>query len=210
VTDIIANEEFIKRNYDKTLDLIRKVFKSGDEDTFIPPLLRMIEDLGERYAICPASSNKDYYSAFPGGLCYHNLHVLTWIGRVATTLAPKEFSNETLLTVSLLHSIGKVGDEKHDLYVPTKEDWKIKNGTYYDINPDLQYIRVPQRSLYLASRYNIPLTQDEYLAIMLAEGQNDEANSSYRYREPKLALILQYATQWAERIEKENNVIWSA
>lgn len=204
--EITPDFEFIKKNYDKTLELIKKVYKTEDEKVFVPPLLRMIESLGERYAICPASSNKDYYSAFPGGLCYHNLHVLQWIGRFASIMAPKEYSPETLLKVSILHSIGKIGDWNLDLYLPVQEDWKKKNGTYYDVNSDIQFMKIPQRSLYLASQYNVPLTQEEYLAILLSEGQNDDENAQYRYRETKLSIILHYANYWAQRLERENKI----
>lgn len=205
---ITPNEEFIKRNYDKTVNLIRGVFKTADEKVFVPPLLRMIEDLAERYALCPASSHRDYFSAFPGGLCYHNLHVLQWIGRFASLLSPKEFSNESMLKICILSEIGKIGDIKQDLYTPTKDDWKVRNGQFYDINNQIQYMRVNQRSLHLASHYGVPLTQEEYLAILLSEGQNEDANVLYRYKDPKLALILQYANSWAQKLEKENTVNW--
>ena len=208
MSEIIPNEEFIKKNYDKTVELIRKVYNSGDEKVFVPPLLRMIEDLGLRYATSPASSHKNYYSAFPGGLCYHNLHVLQWIGRFASLLAPKEFSNESMLKVSILSEIGKIGDLENDLYIPTTDDWKRRNGQHYDVNNTIQYMRTNQRSLYLAAHYGISLTQNEYLAILLSEGQHEDANSLYRYKEPKLGLILQYANQWSQRIEKQNTIIW--
>lgn len=199
---ITPNEEFIKKNYDKTTDLIRKV--CGENTS----LLKMIEDLGVRYAICPASSHENYYSAFPGGLAYHNLHVLQWMGRFASLLAPKEYSNESMLKVSILSEIGKIGDIQNDLYLPTQDDWKKKNGQHYDVNNNIQYMRVNQRSLFLAAHYGVSLTQDEYLAILLSEGQNEDANVLYRYKDPKLALILQYANSWAQKLEKENTINW--
>lgn len=202
MAEINPTEEFIRRNYEKTAELLKKVYSTES------PLLKLVQDLGERYALCPASSHKDYYSAFPGGLCYHNLHVLQWMNRFAAIMAPNLYSSETLLKLSILHDIGKIGDQKDDLYLPTNEDWKRRNGQYYDVNPNMQFMRIPQRSLFLATQYGIPLTQEEYLAIMLYEGQEDEANSTYKYREPKLATILYFASTWAQKIEKENIIQW--
>jgi len=88
------------------------------------------------------------------------------------------------------------------------EDWKIKNGTYYDINPDINFMRIQQRSLHLANQYGVPLEEEEYLAILLSEGQNDDTNASYKYREPDLATILHYANDWCQRIEKQTKVAW--
>ena len=208
MSEIIPNEEFVKRNYDKTVELIKKTYKVENEKVFLPPLLRMINELGMRYALCPASSHRDYYSAFPGGLCYHNLHVLQWLIKFSSLMAPDKYSKETLLKISILHDIGKIGDMKNDLYLPTKEDWKIKNGTYYDINPDINFMRIQQRSLHLANQYGVPLEEEEYLAILLSEGQNDDTNASYKYREPDLATILHYANDWCQRIEKQTKVTW--
>jgi hypothetical protein len=203
MTTITPDEEFIKKGYDKVIELIKKVY-----DTENPPLLTMIEELGLRYATCPASSHKNYYASFPGGLCHHNLNVLQWMVKLSNLLAPKEFSYETLLKVSILSEIGKVGDKSSDLYIPVMEEWKRKNGHCYDINNDLNYMKVNQRSLYLASQYGIPLTEEEYLAILLADPSED-ANKYYKYKEPKLALILQFSNQWAQKLEKSYIVNWS-
>lgn len=206
MTVIIPNEEFIKKNYDKVLELVEKVHDGDGKSTF--PLLKMLNELSDRYATCPASSHEHYYSAFPGGLCYHNLHVLQWMGRFANLLSPKVYSNESMLKVCILSEIGKIGNLTEDLYIPVKDDWKKKNGQHYDINNQITYMRVNQRSLCLANHYGIPLTEEEYLAILLAEGQNEDANALYRYKEPKLSLILQYANSWAQKLEKENIVRW--
>jgi len=71
---ITPNEEFIKKNYDSTLSLIATVFKDSYPEGK-SELYQTICRLGERYALCPASAKKEHYSAFPGGLAYHNLQV---------------------------------------------------------------------------------------------------------------------------------------
>lgn len=201
------NEEFIQKNYNKTVELIRQAYKIENEERSLPSLLTMIQELGVRYATAPASSSKNFYCAFPGGLCYHNLHVLQWIVKVANALAPKEHSLESLLKVTILSDIGKVGNKDKDLYLPISEDWKKRNGHYYESNPDIEYMKSNQRSLHLASQFGIPLTEEEYLAILLAD-PSEESNRTYKYKEPKLALILQFAKQWAQKVEKSITVDW--
>lgn len=199
MSEITPNEEFVKANFDSTVKLVEKLSTTSHLKT-------MLEFLGDRYALCPASANKDYFSAFPGGLAYHNLNVVKWIGKFANLLCPDVYSKETLLKVALLAEIGKVGDLEHDYYLATDQKWQRDRGIFYEINKDISFMRIPQRSLFLANNFGVPLTQEEYLAILLFEGQNDETNSAYKYREPKLSLILQYANQWAQRSEKENVV----
>lgn len=200
---IIPNEEFIERNFSKLLELIESTVKNDQRKE---KLLELFNYFGERYAIAPASSRKEYHSAFPGGLCYHSLHVLQWAGKFAGVMAPNEFSNETILTVAVLAPLGKVGSLTEDYYVPLNSDWHAKKGIFFEANDKLSYMRIPLRSLQLAQHFGINLTEEEYLAILLSEGQNDAANSSYKYREPKLATILSTALAWAQKVEKTKEV----
>jgi hypothetical protein len=197
VAKIKPDEEFIKKNYETTIKLIEEASLGG-----------LIDGLGERYAICPASSRKEYYSSFPGGLAYHNLFVRFWMQKFADLMAPGEITPQSITKLSLLHEIGKVGTTEEDYYTPQESDWHRERGIYYEVNPNLQYMKIPQRSLFLAQQHLIPLTQDEYLAILLHDGQHDEANKAYKFKEPKLAVVLQTAVQWARKLEKENTVLW--
>ena len=167
----------------------------------------MAKMLGERYALCPASANIDYYSAFPGGLVYHTLHLLQWVGRFSNLMCPNVFSKETLLKVSVLAEIGKVGDLQSDYFIPTTTKWQKEKGYMYEINQNVSYMRMNQRSLFLAKEFNIPLTFDEYTAILLSDKTNEESSNNYKYREPDLALVLQNANQWAQRLESKNTIV---
>jgi hypothetical protein len=198
MTVIVPDFDFIKKHYDKTIELL-EIHK-------LDSLKKLIESFSDEYAIAPASGQKEYHSSFPGGLCYHNLHVLQWLGRFASAMG--NFDKETLLKVALLHDIGKLGEAGKPYYIKCEDAWKINKGYYYDINPQLQYMKMSQRSLCLAQAASISLTQDEYLAILLADGQLDETNAHYKYKEPKLATVLHYSVYWARSIEKENDVRW--
>jgi hypothetical protein len=202
--EIIPNEEFILKNYNKILGLINGIFPDGENKTNI---LNLFGFLGDRYTVAPASSRSSFYSSFPGGLCYHTLNLVRWVGKLSGLLSSTPHSKETLLLVCLLAELGKVGDLKEDYYIQAG-DWQRKNGTNYIINPVLQYMRPVQRSLYLAQHFNIRLTSDEYIAILLQEGQHDEANSSYKFKESELSTILHFANIWSQKLEKHNKINW--
>lgn len=199
MTEIIPNAAFVTQNYDKIRELVEK------NDGIDTPLAKMIEILGDRYALCPASANTEYYSAFPGGLIYHTLHLLQWVGRFANLMAPNVYQKNTLLKISILAEIGKIGDLENDYFIPTKTQWQKDKGFMYEINPAISYMRVNQRCLYLAKEFNIPLTSEEYMSILLSDKLNEDGNT-YRYREPELALILQNANLWSQRLESKNTI----
>jgi len=202
---INPNEEFIVRNYENTIKLIGTM----EDDLRSDALMGLFRNAySEKYMLCPASTQKAFYSSFPGGLCYHNLHVLKWLKKFSDLMASSKYSTDTLLTVSLLHEIGKIGDGKKDYYLPLDSDWHRGKGIFYEINRNIMFMRVPQRSLYLAAESEIDLTQEEYLAILLHEGMLVEENKPYAYKTPELAQLLFYADQHAISIEKQNRVIF--
>jgi len=198
VEEIDPNEEFITSNYGKTIEIVKK---QND-----PNLLNLLEALGDRYAIAPASARKEYHSAFPGGLCYHNLNVLKWIGKFAQTMTPGRYDLRTLIRVGILHDLGKVGDMENDYYLPQQSSWHRDKGIFYETNRKIDYMRVPHRSLFLAQLFDVNLCSEEYLAIMLHDGQFDDANKNYAHKEPDLAVVLHFADYWASRAEKTNKI----
>lgn len=198
---ITPNEEFIEKNYNQTVHLL--------DDFGLEPVRKLIENYATEYAVAPASTDAAYHYAFPGGLCYYNLCVLQYIGRFASAAGKDLFTKASLLKVSILHDIGKVGEPDKPYYIPTTERWKWERGIYYDFSPDIQKIKIPQRSLYLAQEHSIPLSRDEYMAILLADGQLDETNRFYKYKEPPLATILHFAVYWARLDAKNKEVNWN-
>lgn len=197
---IIPDEEFIKKNFEKTLSLIDSTIVSERKQK----ILDLFSFFDTRYATAPASQQKSYYSAFSGGLCFHNLNVLQWVGRFAGMMAKDEFSNETLLVISLLHDIGLLGTKETEYFLPQTNKWKKDQGVMFEINPEISFVKIPHRSLFLLQRFEVKLTEDEYLAILLQDGQMDNSNEHYKFKEPKLADILQISKSYAMRLEREN------
>ena len=198
---IIPNTEFVEKTYDKTIATIEKEIGTARG------VKGLIEELGNRYALAPASSRKIYYSSFPGGLAFHNLHMHFWMKKLVRDLGIlKEINDTSVAVVSFLHELGKVGDRNQDYYIPQESKWHMDNGIFYEINPDLQYMRTPHRSVWLAQDFGIRLTQDEYLAIMLYETKEEEV--PYKYKMPALARVTQMAYQWSTQAEKKNEILW--
>ena len=86
----------------------------------------------------------------------------------------------------LFHDLGKVGDHEQDYYVKLsrENEWKREKwGQHYDYNDALTYMTVPQRGLWLLQHFGVRLAQDEYLAILLNDGQYCAENKPYAMKE---------------------------
>lgn len=197
--EITPTAEWIQNNFDNTLKVVKS---SGLEEMEL-----MLSRLDETYSMSPASSKKEYGSCFPGGLCFHNLHVLKWFNKFASIMSEEKIPMSTMIKLSILHEIGKVGNKQEPYYIRNDGSYFDDKGLYYSINPKLQYMKIVDRSLYLAQKFNVPLTEQEYLAIKLSD-EHDEETKSYKYKEPQLALILQNAVSWSRKLEKDNIIRW--
>ena len=158
-------------------------------------LNKLLDELGQRLVMCPASTRKDQYGCYPGGLIEHALEV-TALMRTLADAYSFSVPIASILRVGLLHEIGKVGNLESAYFVEQDSDWhREKLGQHYKYNEDLNKMSVSHRTLYLLQHYGVTLTNDEWLAIQLASGSHFEENRFYVGHEPSLALILQQAKQ---------------
>jgi len=189
--------EDIASNFDKYRSFMEKL---GDRSE---AALALVDHLGERLALCPASSRKEYHAAFPGGLVDHSLRVLMNAMRLVKAFS-WDVSRESLIIGCLLHDLGKVGDHERDYYVPQDSDWhRDKLGEMYKHNKELQYMTVPDRGVWLCQHFGLRLTQDEWLAIKLNDGQYAEENAPYKMKEPMLVDIVHVADVISTKQEKK-------
>jgi hypothetical protein len=187
--------EEIESNFNKVCSLCEKL---GDRTK---PALAMLEHLGERLALCPASSKKDFHNSFPGGLLDHSLRVL---GNAMTLSRAYEWKipRDSLIIGCLFHDLGKVGDVDNDFYVAA-EEWKQKKwDELYDVNKNMQHMSVPHRSVFLCQHFGLKLTQEEFLAIVLNDGWVDLTNKEYCLKEPLLAHVVMTADYISTMQEK--------
>ncbi|MBK23560.1 MAG: hypothetical protein CME70_06095 [Halobacteriovorax sp.] len=190
----------IKTNWETFDRLCRKAFETDQADL----ISELLDNLGERASVCPASTKLDQYGAYPGGLIEHALTVTSRMRKLA---AAHEVSIDvkSILRVGLLHELGKIGDLEEDLFVEQDSNWhREKLGQMYKYNEELPKMAVPHLTLFLLQYFCIQLTRDEWLAIHLSQGSHLDENRFYIRNEPLLAVILQQAKQMII-LEAKNN-----
>ena len=201
--------EQIEMNWQTLIDLIEKYIGDDRKEN----LLKMYEDLKDRMMFAPASAKGHYHNAMPGGYVEHILHIIDMARDVKDTWynhdAKIDFTDEELVFAAMHHDLGKVGDLDNDYYIPQTSDWHRTNrGEIYTHNPDLQYMKVPDRGLWLLQHYGVKVTDKEYIGIKLTDGLYDEANTAYlKSYNPdfnlrsNMAYILHQADMMATHIE---------
>ena len=174
------NEQQIQDNWIELRGIINNTF-SGER---LDKLNKMYDYFEDRMVVAPASGRAHFHNAMVGGYVEHILHVVKFSQEVRDIWekngATINFTNEELVFAALHHDLGKVGDLEHDYYVPQDSDWHRKNrDEIYKHNPSLQYMKVPDRALWLLQHYGVKVTDKEYIGIKLTDGMYDEANKSY-------------------------------
>ena len=80
----------------------------------------------------------------------------------------------SLMKVLLLQHISKA-----ELFVPSKEQWKINKGMLYEFNSELATsLKLGERSIFLCMKYGIKLTEEEYDAMKVCD-KDEEKNNSF-------------------------------
>ena len=196
--------EDIASNFDKFRSFLEKL---GDRSE---TALALVDHLGERLALCPASSRKEYHLAEPGGLVDHSLRVLSNSLKLCKTFG-WNIPKESLIVACLLHDIGKCGLVEDDgtvvdYYVPQDSDWhREKIGEMYKKNKDMPYMTTRDRSIHTCQRFGLHLTKDEYLAILLNDGFVLEENRPYCMKINPLVFVVMTADYISSMQEKDGN-----
>ena len=202
--------EQIQENWNKLIQIINDNF-SGER---LEKLLKMYDYFEERMCMAPASGKEHFHNAHAGGYVEHVLHITDLAQQIyelwdRNGAIVDNFTKEELIFSALHHDLGKVGDLAEDYYTPNDSDWHRKNqGSIYKHNPQLQYMKVPDRGLWLLQHYEVKVTENEYLGIKLTDGLYDEANKSYLMSynpdfnlRSNMAYILHQADMMATHIE---------
>lgn len=194
-------------NYEKLIAIIEGEFSGKRKEQ----LLSLYSDWADRIATAPASTKKSYYNAFPGGYVLHVLDICkaaalmydVWMEMTGEL----DFTWEELAFVAINHDLGKIGTETEDCYIPCTEDWMIRKGQVYVLNPKLQYMKIADRSLMSLSNRGIQMSDKEYLAIKLYDGLYDDSNKAYfmSYSEDyELKTLLPYVIHQADLISTKS------
>lgn len=201
-------EKQIENNWDDFVTHLRYNL-TGDR---LENLLAFYDEYADRFATMPASGNVAYHNAFIGGYIEHVNRVYKLAFRIRDLWKAEgvtiDFTDEQLAMVTLNHDIGKFGDDQKEYYLDETEEWKKKKGHIFKHNPELQFMKTADRSLYLLQSIGVSLNEKEWLAIHLHDGLYEEGAKSYyvsysdEYRlRTQLPYIVHQADLAACRIE---------
>jgi hypothetical protein len=160
-------------------------------------LLTFCEQQSQRILICPASTRTDFIAAAPGGLVWHSLNVLK-LSKDLNKVYSTNISVDDLITTSLFHDIGKIGDQYNDLYIKQESNWHRERGMMFELNTKLNTSTVSQRTLWWLNHYKVPLNLEVINAITsFNQDPSDTVATHINYNVPNLTLILQQAIRAA-------------
>ena len=148
-------------------------------------ILNLIDSIGQRIIMSPASQRSDQYGAYPGGLVEHSLNVASFL-RNANEVYNHGLDMNSIIKVSLLHDIGKIGDLENDLFLVQDSDWhREKLNQEYKYNENISKMSVIEKRMEEAFKEaEILMTSDKKkIASALKEiysesdNRNEEAKS---------------------------------
>ena len=202
-------EQQIVDNWNKLMKLIEDTF-DGDRLKKLKTMYTYFED---RMSVAPASGKAHYHNAMVGGYVEHVLHVTDCAIQIKklweSNGAEINFTDQELIFAAIHHDLGKVGDLHQDYYIPQASEWHRKNrGEIFKHNPNLQYMSVTDRAIFLLNHFEISMTQWEYIGLRLTDGMYEESNKSYYLTynpdwalKSNIAYILHQADMMATHIE---------
>lgn len=196
----VLTEEEIQALYDKFMEYV-------SADSRADKLRLMYEDLEDELVSAPASGKVHFHNAFPGGYLEHVVRVVETSLKVAGLYKQMggdiTFNREELIFTALHHDLGKLGDPTEGPYYITQEsDWHRKRGEMFVQNDHLQYMKVPDRALFLLQKYDVKVTQHEFLGIKLSDGMYNDASKAYLTNHAPYAMktTLPYIIHWADHM----------
>lgn len=182
----------IENNWELYAKLVGKI-KNEDARA---ALLGLCEELKDRLAATPASTQHKFVGAFPGGLVNHSLNVLR-IAKDLNEACRAGIDSDSIIITSLFHDIGKVGNADHDHYNEKKSSWHNERGIMFEINEEIENIPVAHRSLWWINGSGCPLSEQELAAISSLANVGHTTFSNNFYNAPMLSIILQTAVRVA-------------
>ena len=171
--------EVISKNYQKHLKIVETYI--GDRKEKVIGMLKHLED---DYVMAPASGRSWYHNAFAGGYVDHVNRVVEYAVKQSRLYQEMggtvDYTEEELVFAALFHDLGKIGDGDSPNYIPQTDKWRQdKLSEMYTYNPDLQFMLIPDRSLFILQRFGIEVNQKEWLGIRFHDGVFDKANEAY-------------------------------
>jgi len=193
--------EQLVENYEKFVSLAKQ---TGDDRQ--PALEKFFEHLGQRLAECPGSSQVAFHNCFPGGLVEHSLRVVRNCNRLVQVYKDSfVIDQKEMIFACLFHDIGKLGGIDEERYLPQTNSYWAEKGKLYEYNPKMPFLTTPHGGVFLLQHFGVKVSFAEFQAILLNDGQYDDANRAYGLKECPLALLVHQADVASTHIEKKLN-----
>ena len=204
--------EQIQKNYEKHLKIVDTYI--GDRKESVKKLISHMEDV---YVMAPASGKSWHHNAFAGGYVDHVNRVVEYAVKQSRLYEEMggnvDYTEEELVFAALFHDLGKLGDGDKENYIPQTDKWRQdKLSEMYTYNSDLDFMLVPDRSLYILQKFGIRVNQKEWLGIRLHDGVFDKANEAYFFshmessrQKTSIVSVLHSADFLASKVEYD---IW--
>jgi hypothetical protein len=202
-------EQQILDNWNKLIKLVEDTFEGERKEK----LIKMYKHFEDRMVTAPASGKAAYHNAMVGGYVEHVLHVTDCAVQLKklweSNGANINFTEEELIFAAMHHDLGKVGDLEQDYYIPQDSEWHRKNrGEIFKHNPNLQYMTVTDRAIFILNHFQITMSEWEYIGLRLTDGLYEDANKTYLMSynpdwslKSNIAYILHQADMMATHIE---------
>ena len=207
--------EQIQKNYDKHLKIINHYLETNRA----VQCHNMIKHMEDTYVMAPASGKTWYHNAFAGGYVDHVNRVVEFAiaqhnlyEKMGGTV---DYTQEQLVFAALFHDLGKIGDGDRPNYIPQTDKWRQdKLSEMYTYNPDLDFMLIPDRSLFILQKFGVRVDQKEFLGIRCHDGVFDKANEAYFFsnvessrQKTALVSVLHTADFLASKVEYD---MWKA
>jgi len=206
--------EKIQSNWDKHLKIVDHYISDRKKD-----VNSMLNHMSENYIMAPASGKSWHHNAFAGGYVDHVNRVVEYALKQHKLYSEMggsvDYSEEELVFSALFHDLGKLGDGDTENYIPQTDKWRQdKLSEMYTYNPNLDFMLIPDRSLFILQKFGIKVSQKEFLAIRLHDGVYDKANEAYFFsnmessrQKTSIISVLHSADFLASKVEYD---IWKA
>lgn len=179
------SEAEIIANFDRFKKILLKVEDRRDS------LSKFLDKYEERIATSPGHDKASRAAASPGGLVKRSLQTFSHARDLCkmSAFADKDIPVDSIIITSLLHDIGRIGDDTGDFYLPQTSSWHLERGNIYTYNPEIKRMTHPHRGLYLIQREGIFLTQDEWMSIVSQSNAYDESKFYAGNESPLMSLL---------------------
>ena len=173
-----------------------------------PGMDKLVEHM-EEYGFFDAPCSTQHHLSRPGGLAEHSYNVYETAFDLSQALCDIE-PKDSLIIVTLLHDIGKMGQFNKPNYVPNMLKGRATKANPnpepyqstakpYNSNPELMYVDHEVRALSIISKY-IDLTEEEQQAILWHNGLYGPFKYEIQGKETPLYMILHWADMWASHV----------